>query len=72
MLIALFGSFALTVGIHLIIDIFQKKAIIFPNGKSLLKGTYIDDIIWLILNAALSLFISLKIYLKSIIILKTK
>src|ERR1035437_9070261 len=45
---ALLGSFAVGVGIHLAIDVFQPKAVIFPFIGSLVDGTLVDDNIWLI------------------------
>lgn len=48
---ALLGSFAVGVGVHLAIDVFQPKAVIFPFIGSLVDGTLVDDNIWLIGNS---------------------
>lgn len=45
------GAYALGVGVHLAIDVFQPKAVIFPFFGSLVDGTLIDDNIWLIGNS---------------------
>lgn len=47
----LLGAAAIGVGIHLVIDVFQPKAVIFPVIGSLLDGTLVDDNIWLLGNA---------------------
>lgn len=39
------------VGVHLMIDVFQPKAVIFPFIGSLVSGTLVDDNIWLIGNS---------------------
>ena len=48
---ALSGSAAWGVGVHLAIDVFQPKSIVFPFVGSLVNGTLIDDNIWLLGNA---------------------
>lgn len=48
---ALLGSMALGVGVHLAIDVFQPKAVIFPFFGSLIDGTLVDDNIWLLGNS---------------------
>lgn len=48
---ALLGSFAVGVGVHLAIDVFQPKSVVFPFFGSLVDGTLIDDDIWLIANS---------------------
>jgi hypothetical protein len=48
---ALLGSFAVGVGVHLAIDVFQPKAVIFPFIGSLVDGTLVDDNVWLIGNS---------------------
>ena len=45
------GSAAWGVGVHLTIDVFQPKSIVFPFIGSLVNGTLIDDNIWLLGNA---------------------
>lgn len=47
----LLGSFSMGVGIHLAIDVFQPKSIVFPFFGSLVNGTLVDDNIWLIGNS---------------------
>jgi hypothetical protein len=39
------------VGLHLIIDVFQPKSIVFPFFGSLINGTLVDDNIWLMGNS---------------------
>jgi hypothetical protein len=48
---ALLGGFATGVGVHLAIDVFQPKSVVFPFFGSLVDGTLIDDDIWLIANS---------------------
>ncbi|NLM95583.1 MAG: hypothetical protein GX165_08455 [Firmicutes bacterium] len=48
---AVLGSYAVGVGIHLAIDVFQPKAVIFPFFGSLADGTLIDDRLWLLGNS---------------------
>lgn len=45
------GGASLAVGIHLLVDVFEPKAIIFPVVGSLFDGTLIDDRIWLLANS---------------------
>ncbi|HHW42036.1 MAG TPA: hypothetical protein GXX19_13015 [Syntrophomonadaceae bacterium] len=47
----LLGASAFGVGVHLMVDVFQPKAVIFPFFGSLLDGTMIDDNIWLLGNS---------------------
>jgi len=46
------GGAAWGVGVHLAIDIFQPKSIVFPFFGSLVDGTLVDDRIWLLGNSA--------------------
>ncbi|HHV62971.1 MAG TPA: hypothetical protein GXX51_10080, partial [Firmicutes bacterium] len=46
----LLGTYAVGVGVHLAIDVFQPKAVIFPFFGSLIDGTMVDDNIWLLGN----------------------
>jgi hypothetical protein len=39
------------VGCHLLLDVFQPKAVIFPFFGSLVEGTLVDDNLWLLGNA---------------------
>ncbi|KAB2851102.1 MAG: hypothetical protein F9K42_05380 [Ignavibacterium sp.] len=48
---ALLGSFSMGVGIHLTIDLFQPKSIVFPFFGSLINETLVDDNIWLLGNS---------------------
>lgn len=48
---ALLGGFAVGVGVHLAIDVFQPKSVVFPFFGSLVDGTLVDDDIWLIANS---------------------
>ncbi|MBS3938991.1 MAG: hypothetical protein KGZ50_10535 [Peptococcaceae bacterium] len=48
---AILGSFAIGVGAHLLTDVFQPKAVIFPIFGSLVNGTLVDDNIWLLGNS---------------------
>jgi hypothetical protein len=45
------GSFSIGVGIHLAVDVFQPKSIVFPFFGSLVDGTLVDDNIWLMGNS---------------------
>ena len=47
----LLGTYAVGVGVHLMIDTFQPKAVIFPFFGSLVDGTLVDDNIWLLGNS---------------------
>ena len=42
-------------GVHLLIDAFQKKAVIFPIIGSLVDGTFVDDRLWLLANSLVCL-----------------
>lgn len=48
---AALGAYAMGVGVHLAIDVFQPKAVIFPFFGSLVDGTLVDDNIWLLGNS---------------------
>lgn len=48
---AALGAFAVGVGVHLAIDVFQPKAVIFPFIGSLVDGTLVDDNLWLLGNS---------------------
>ncbi|NLW16158.1 MAG: hypothetical protein GX033_00590 [Firmicutes bacterium] len=45
------GTAAVGVGVHLLIDTFQPKSVVFPFFGSLVKGTLVDDNIWLLGNS---------------------
>ncbi len=45
------AGFAMGVGVHLAIDVFQPKAVIFPFIGSLVDGTLLDDNLWLLGNS---------------------
>lgn len=45
------SGFAAGIGIHLLVDVFQPKSIVFPFIGSLIDGTLIDDNIWLLSNS---------------------
>ncbi len=45
------GAGAFGVGVHLLVDTFQPKAVIFPGIGSLVNGTLVDDRVWLLGNA---------------------
>jgi len=45
------GAAAIGVGLHLTIDVFQPKSIVFPFFGSLIDGTLVDDGLWLLGNA---------------------
>lgn len=50
--LALSGAFmSYGVALHLLIDCFQPKAVIFPFVGSLIDGTILDDNLWLLTNA---------------------
>ena len=53
LLLVLLMGFLTGVGIHLVTDIFQYKAVIFPFIGSLVDGTSADDRIWTAVNAIL-------------------
>ena len=48
---ALLGAGAAGVGIHLLVDVFQPKSIVFPFFGSLVEGTLVDDNLWLLGNS---------------------
>lgn len=45
------GAGAFGVGVHLLVDAFDPKAVIFPFFGSLLDGTLVEDRVWLLANA---------------------
>lgn len=45
------GTAAMGVGVHLLIDTFQPKSVVFPFFGSLVNGTLVDDNIWLLGNS---------------------
>lgn len=45
--VALAGG-AVGVGVHLLVDVFEPKAVIFPFFGSLVDGTLVDDRVWLL------------------------
>lgn len=45
------GTLAMGVGVHLLIDTFQPKSVVFPFFGSLINGTLVDDNIWLLGNS---------------------
>ena len=56
------GTMAMGVGVHLLIDVFQPKAVIFPFFGSLVRGTLVDDNIWLLGNSLWAFKISHDIF----------
>lgn len=48
---AILGGVALGVAVHLAIDVFQPKSVVFPFFGSLVEGTLIDDNLWLLGNS---------------------
>jgi hypothetical protein len=46
--------------VHLIIDVFQPKAVLFGAFGSLLSGTLIDDNLWLGANGLISIAIGVR------------
>lgn len=59
---ALLGSLAFGVGVHLAVDVFQPKSIVFPFFGSLIDGTLVDDNIWLLGNSLWAFKISHDIF----------
>jgi len=55
----IFGA-ALSIGVHLIIDVFQPKSVHFIIVSTLVRGTMIDDNLWLGLNGISGLIIARK------------
>jgi len=51
-------------GIHLAIDVFQRKAVLFPFVGSLVDGTSLDDRLWLGANSLGSFLISYWTFLR--------
>jgi len=66
----LLSAFFLAISIHLCIDSFQSKSVVFPFRNTLIYGTSIDDRLWEIVNSILSLILSKhcfnRVYLKNI------
>ena len=48
---AFLGCAAVGMGVHLLIDVFQPKTVIFPFIGSLVNGTLVDDRLWLLGNS---------------------
>ncbi|OPZ61563.1 MAG: hypothetical protein BWY85_02372 [Firmicutes bacterium ADurb.Bin506] len=48
---AALGAYAMGVGVHLAMDVFQPKSVVFPFFGSLVDGTLVDDNIWLLGNS---------------------
>jgi hypothetical protein len=46
----LVGAFAVGVGLHLAVDLFRPKSIVFPFAGTLVGGTLVDDNIWPLAN----------------------
>jgi membrane-bound metal-dependent hydrolase YbcI (DUF457 family) len=44
--VAIAAGFALGVGVHLLTDVVQTKAVVFPWAKTLVAGTSVDDRLW--------------------------
>jgi hypothetical protein len=63
---ALLGGFALGVGVHLAIDVFQPKSIVFPFIGSLVDGTLVDDNIWLLANSVWAFRIAHDVFVLSL------
>ncbi len=59
---ALVGGCALGVAVHLTVDVFQPKSVIFPFLGSLAEGTLVDDNIWLMGNALWAFKISRDVF----------
>ncbi|MGI6647601.1 MAG: hypothetical protein ACOX5W_00655 [Bacillota bacterium] len=60
------GSCALGVGLHLAIDVFQPKSVVFPFFGSLINGTLVDDNIWLLGNSLWAFKISHDVFALSL------
>ena len=58
----MFGTVAAGVGIHLLVDVFQPKSIVFPFFGSLVEGTLVDDNIWLLGNSLWAFRISHEVF----------
>lgn len=63
-LYSLCGSFCFAVGIHLFTDLFQSAKIYFPIIGSLLKGTSLDDRLWILVNLILCFIIGSMLYVR--------
>jgi hypothetical protein len=48
---AILGGVALGVAVHLAVDVFQPKSVVFPFFGTLVEGTLIDDDLWLLGNS---------------------
>ena len=51
---------SISIGIHLLIDVFQPKSVDFILVSTLIKGTLLDDKIWLGINGLVGLIIGQK------------
>ena len=58
----LFGTVAAGVGLHLLVDVFQPKSIVFPFFGSLVDSTLLDDNIWLLGNSLWAFRISHEVF----------
>ncbi|MGI6114276.1 MAG: hypothetical protein ACOYEJ_09195 [Mahellales bacterium] len=58
----LLGGYAVGVGVHLAIDVFQPKSIVFPFFGSLASGTLVDDNIWLLANSLWAFYIGCNLF----------
>ena len=59
---ALLGAGAAGVGLHLLVDVFQPKSIVFPFFGSLIEGTLVDDNLWLLGNSLWAFKISRDVF----------
>ena len=59
---ALLGAGAAGVGLHLLVDVFQPKSVVFPFFGSLIEGTLVDDNIWLLGNSLWAFKISRDVF----------
>jgi len=63
---AALGSFALGVGVHLLVDCMQPKSVQFPFFGSLVDGTFVDDGIWLLGNSVWAFRIAREVFALSL------
>jgi Na+/H+ antiporter NhaC len=61
-LYSLCGSFSAAVGVHLFIDMFQPKSVHFLVVSTLVKGTLLDDNLWLLVNSIVCVMLSAVLY----------
>lgn len=59
---ALLGAGAAGVGLHLLVDVFQPKSVVFPFFGSLVEGTLVDDNLWLLGNSLWAFKISRDVF----------